>query len=68
MHKTPSKLYPLCSKSLVSISYFIIINNYGHLANSKTNPYMLFSFSISEIKLQNRSTKPELVFAKKSGI
>lgn len=53
------------TESLINISYLVIISSYGHLANPKTNRCVLLSLLISEIDLQNRSTKPALIFANK---
>lgn len=63
MHKTLSKQYLARSKSLISMSYVVIISNCGHLANFKTDHCISLSFLISEMELQNRSTKPVLIFA-----
>ena len=47
MHKAPSKWYFLNSKSLISISYFIVISSYGHLGNSESKSlYIVFFFNV----------------------
>ena len=46
MHKTPSKWYFLNSKSLINISYFIVISN-GNLGNSESKSlYVVFFFNV----------------------
>lgn len=61
MHKILSRQYLSYSKRLISISYFIIVSNYGLLANSKQ------IILTSETELQNTVTKPVPSFANRRG-